>query len=214
GTPHDQLALEEWRHWLEGAQHPFFVLTDHKNSQYVRDIKRLNPRQACWALFYHASTLISPIVQAQVIRRRMPSLVPTRQRKLMRNQSLLSLKKLIISPIQWNPNPETSSNASTATPLGCPPGLRYVSRTQRTLLIHFAHFSLGTGHPGANSTLSLLKDHFWWPNMARDVRRLVQGCSDCAISKSPRHLPSGKHGPWSHLGVGFIMDLPIRDGNT
>lgn len=24
-------ALEEWRHWLEGAQHPFTVLTDHKN---------------------------------------------------------------------------------------------------------------------------------------------------------------------------------------
>ncbi|KAI2651138.1 Transposon Tf2-11 polyprotein [Labeo rohita] len=24
-------ALEEWRHWLEGSQHPFAVLTDHKN---------------------------------------------------------------------------------------------------------------------------------------------------------------------------------------
>ncbi len=45
---------------------------------------------------------------------------------------------------------------------------------------------------GANGTLSLLKDRFWWPNMARDVRRFVQGCPDCAISKNPRHLPSGK----------------------
>ncbi len=26
-----KLALEEWRHWLEGAKHPFTVLTDHKN---------------------------------------------------------------------------------------------------------------------------------------------------------------------------------------
>ncbi|KAK3530862.1 hypothetical protein QTP70_003635 [Hemibagrus guttatus] len=26
-----KLALEEWRHWLEGARHPFLVLTDHKN---------------------------------------------------------------------------------------------------------------------------------------------------------------------------------------
>ncbi len=24
-------AIEEWRHWLEGAEHPFTVLTDHKN---------------------------------------------------------------------------------------------------------------------------------------------------------------------------------------
>jgi len=41
-----KLALEEWRHWLEGAKHPFLVLTDHKNLQYLRDAKRLNPRQA------------------------------------------------------------------------------------------------------------------------------------------------------------------------
>ncbi len=45
--------------------------------------------------------------------------------------------------------------------------------------------------------------------------------SDCAISKSPRHLPSGKllplpvpNRPWSHLGVDFITDLPPSDGNT
>ncbi len=47
-----KLALEEWRHWLEGAAQPFLVLTDHKNLQYLRDAKRLNPRQARWALFF------------------------------------------------------------------------------------------------------------------------------------------------------------------
>ncbi len=129
-------------------------------------------------------------------------------------------RELIVNSIQWNPNPETSSNASTATPPGCPPGLQYVSRAQCTPLIHFTHSSLGTGHPRANSTLSLLKDLFWWPNMARDVSRFVQGCSDCAIAKSPCHLPSGKllllpvpNRPWSHLGMDFITDLPVSDGN-
>ncbi len=47
-----KLALEEWRHWLEGAQHPFVVITDHKNLQYLQEAKRLNPRQARWALFF------------------------------------------------------------------------------------------------------------------------------------------------------------------
>ncbi|KAI5615365.1 hypothetical protein C0J50_10790 [Silurus asotus] len=47
-----KLALEEWRHWLEGAAHPFMVITDHKNLQYLREAKRLNPRQAQWALFF------------------------------------------------------------------------------------------------------------------------------------------------------------------
>ncbi len=47
-----KLALEEWRHWLEGVQEPFVVLTDHKNLEYLREAKRLNPRQARWALFF------------------------------------------------------------------------------------------------------------------------------------------------------------------
>lgn len=106
-------------------------------------------------------------------------------------------------------------------PPGCPPRLQYVTKAQCTPLILSANSSLGTGHPGANNTLSLLKDCFWWPNMARDVRRLVQGCPDCATSKTPRHLPSCKlfplpipNRPWSHLGVDFITDLPASDGNT
>ncbi len=53
-----KLALEEWRHWLEGTQEPFIVLTDHKNLEYLREAKRLNPRQARWACSSHAS--ISP----------------------------------------------------------------------------------------------------------------------------------------------------------
>ncbi|KAK3528234.1 hypothetical protein QTP86_027678 [Hemibagrus guttatus] len=45
-------VLEEWCHWLEGARHPFQVLTDHRNLEYLRGAKRLNPRQARWALFF------------------------------------------------------------------------------------------------------------------------------------------------------------------
>ncbi|KAI2662335.1 Transposon Tf2-6 polyprotein [Labeo rohita] len=41
-----KLALEEWRHWLEGATHQFTIITDHKNLQYLREAKHLNPRQA------------------------------------------------------------------------------------------------------------------------------------------------------------------------
>ena len=47
-----KMALEEWRHWLEGAQDPFLVWSDHKNLEYLKQAKRLNPRQAQWALFF------------------------------------------------------------------------------------------------------------------------------------------------------------------
>ena len=45
------LALQEWRHWLEGAAHPFIVWTDHRNLAYIQTARRLNSRQARWALF-------------------------------------------------------------------------------------------------------------------------------------------------------------------
>lgn len=48
-----KVALEEWRHWLEGVEQPFLVWTDHKNLQYLRTAKRLNSRQARWSLFFN-----------------------------------------------------------------------------------------------------------------------------------------------------------------
>lgn len=47
-----KLALEEWRHWLEGSYHPLLILTDHKNLQYIKEAKRLNPQQSWWAMFF------------------------------------------------------------------------------------------------------------------------------------------------------------------
>lgn len=47
-----KLALNEWWHWLHGAELPFIIWTDHKNLTYLHTAKRLNPRQARWSLFF------------------------------------------------------------------------------------------------------------------------------------------------------------------
>ena len=44
-------VLEEWRHFLEGAQHPVEIWMDHKNLKYFMMAKKLNHRQACWSLY-------------------------------------------------------------------------------------------------------------------------------------------------------------------
>jgi hypothetical protein len=36
-------AMKAWRHWLEGAEHPFLILTDNSNLDYIRAATRLNP---------------------------------------------------------------------------------------------------------------------------------------------------------------------------
>jgi len=43
-------ALEEWRHFLEGATHSVEIWTDHKNLKYFMTAKKLNRCQARWSL--------------------------------------------------------------------------------------------------------------------------------------------------------------------
>ncbi|KAK3559563.1 hypothetical protein QTP86_013727, partial [Hemibagrus guttatus] len=182
------LALEEWRHWLEGAKHPFTVLTNHKNLEYLRAAKRLNPRQARWALFFTRFKFAisyrpgSKNVKADALSRIYgPDIASEDPEPVLP-------EKIFASPISWSEGTLPESGA----PPGCPPGLQFIPRSHRTSLIHATHVSLGTGHPGIKGTLSLLQQRFWWPHMAVDVKRYVQGCRECAMSKSPRHLPAGK----------------------
>ena len=43
--------LEAWRHHLEGATHKVEIWSDHRNLQYFMGAKKLNRRQARWALY-------------------------------------------------------------------------------------------------------------------------------------------------------------------
>jgi len=43
-------ALEEWRHFLEGATHLVKIWTNYKNLEYFMTAKKLNRRQARWSL--------------------------------------------------------------------------------------------------------------------------------------------------------------------
>jgi hypothetical protein len=44
-------ALEEWRHYLEGAKETFDILLDHQNLKYFKAPHKLNRRQAQWSLY-------------------------------------------------------------------------------------------------------------------------------------------------------------------
>jgi hypothetical protein len=44
-------ALEEWQHFLKGAQHPVEIWTDHKNLEYSQKSHKLNRQQVRWSLY-------------------------------------------------------------------------------------------------------------------------------------------------------------------
>ncbi len=58
-----KLLLEEWRHCLEGAQHPLTVIADHKNLEYFRKCQVVKPPTGLLGpllhpapVFHHVST--------------------------------------------------------------------------------------------------------------------------------------------------------------
>ena len=217
-----KLALEEWRHWLEGARHPFVVLTDHKNLEYIREARRLNPRQARWALFFTRFNFTLTYrpgpknIQADALSR-----IHDAPECVEEPEGILP-SRLIAAPIIWALDEHiTQAQVDDPAPPGTPANKTYIPATLRDQVMESTHNSLGTGHPGANQTLSLLQERFWWPGMAKMVRRFVAGCAACAMAKTPRQLPAGKlqplpipQRPWSHLGVDFITDLPPSHGFT
>ncbi len=152
-----KLALEEWRHWLEGAQHPFIVITDHKNLKYIRSAKRLNPCQARWTLFFtrfQFTITYRPggknIKADSLSRIHSPDEPPT-------SEPILP-PAVIVSPIQWDLEDQIRvATLSEPAPPGGPEGKMYVPSTLRRTLLGLLHASPGSGHPGSQRTLSLLQ---------------------------------------------------------
>ncbi|KAL0152827.1 hypothetical protein M9458_051867, partial [Cirrhinus mrigala] len=192
-----KLALEEWRHWLEGAQHPFTVLTDHKNLEYLRSARVLNHRQARF--------------QFQVT---------------YRSYSTLPGNHLThfgcCSPVAWDIMTEISEALTQdPAPANCPDHLTYVPPNLRPRVLSLTHSSPSSGHPGIEATLDLLSNRFWWPSIRHDTIAFIKNCSICNMAKSPRQLPAGilqplpiPRRPWSHIAVDFVTDLPSSNGNT
>ncbi len=96
-------AFEEWRHWLEGSKNPFVVLTDHRNLEYIRSAKRLNPRQARWSLFFSRFSFKvtyrpgSKNGKADALSRLYDSSPPQKDS----NEPIIS-STLIVAPVQWD----------------------------------------------------------------------------------------------------------------
>lgn len=70
----------------------------------------------------------------------------------------------------------------------------------QTALIHRAHDSPTTGHPGRDATLSVLNRDFYWPRMSNMVRQFVRNCDTC-----------GRTHIWRDKRRGFLKPLPVPE---
>ena len=217
-----KLALEEWRHWLEGAIMPFIVWTDHKNLEYIQTAKRLNSRQARWALFFTRFKFsLSYRPGSRNTKPDALSRLYLSSESPDRGEAILP-SSCVIRAITWEIEKKVKdAQLSSPAPSACPDDLLYVPSRLRSQVIQWGHSSHLSCHPGAARSLAVLQQRFWWPEIAKDVREFVSACPVCAQHKSPRQAPAGllqplpvPHRPWSHLSVDFVTGLPPSEGQT
>uniref|UniRef100_A0A3P9M1D4 Gypsy retrotransposon integrase-like protein 1 n=1 Tax=Oryzias latipes TaxID=8090 RepID=A0A3P9M1D4_ORYLA len=217
-----KVALEEWRHWLEGAEHPFIVWTDHKNLEYIRNAKRLNARQARWRLFFDRFSFTlsyrpgSKNVKPDALSRRFDPAPVAKE-----PEPLLPLT-CVVGAVSWQIESEVrQANGGVLTPSGCPRNRLFVPPNLRSRVIHWAHASLLSCHPGVRRTMHAISRRFWWPCMEQEVREYVSACSVCARNKSstgrrmgllqPLPIPSR---PWAEVSMDFVTGLPLSRGHN
>ena len=217
-----KIALEDWRHWLEGAEQPFIVWTDHKNLEFIRKSKRLNPRQARWSLFFSRFNFtLSYRPGSQNVKPDALSRMYEPEPAAKKPESILPLH-CVVGAVSWPiESVVKQAHGESPAPSGCPQNRLFVPVSVRSQVIHWAHTSLLTCHPGVKRTIFMIKQRFWWPAMEKQVAEYVAACTVCARNKTSKQAQMGllqplpvPHRPWSHLSMDFVTGLPVSEGNT
>lgn len=84
----------------------------------------------------------------------------------------------------------------------------------KDLLVREAHSGGLMRHFEVTKTLNILNEHFYWPNMNKDVERICNKCIACKQAKSTV-LPHGLYthllvptAPWIDIYMDFVLGLP------
>ena len=221
-----KVALEEWRHYLEGARHQFIVYTDHKNLTFPRKPEMLSQRQIRWYEFL--SRFDFKLVYRAGKKSGKPDLLSRRSDHLFANLRAVSKCCLNISKNTNNSLVNSILSSLHSDELFCkiksflndnsssnPPikninnakiddegfllinNLIYVPLSLRTKVLELHHDSISAGHFGIKKTAELISRNFWWPNLLNDVTKFIKSCELCCRNKIPRHKPYGLLSPLS-----------------
>ncbi|KAI3364400.1 hypothetical protein L3Q82_010825 [Scortum barcoo] len=193
-----KLALEEWRHWLEGSKQPFLVWTDHKNLEYnsIRQETELS-RQARWSLFL---TRFNFTLSYRPGSRNVKPDALSRQ--FLKDEDVTPCPDTIIShshlvaPLTWEIEERVKAvQEGQPGPSACPQNRLFVPPcpppSLRSDVLQWAHSSRLTCHPGIQRTIDVVRQRFWWATMNEDTRGgFVKACPVCSRHKSSHHAPA------------------------
>ncbi|KAH9724547.1 Endonuclease [Citrus sinensis] len=213
-------ALETWQHYLLPKE--FVIHTDHESLKHLKGQGKLHKRHAKWVEFIEPFPYVIKYKQgkenvvADALSRRY-ALISTLNAKLL---GFEYIKELYAN----DPDFANVFNACEKVTFGKfykHDGLLFRENklcvphsSLRELLVREAHGGGLMGHFGIAKTLDVLKEHFFWPHMKRDVERICEKCITCKHAKS-RVLPHGLYNPlpipsepWVDISMDFVLGLP------
>jgi len=89
----------------------------------------------------------------------------------------------------------------------------------RELLIRDAHGGSLASHYGENKTFIMLRGHYYWPGIVKDVQDILKRCGTCQVTIS-HFSPHGLCTPvpiptirWVDVSMNFILGLPKTQRN-
>ena len=84
----------------------------------------------------------------------------------------------------------------------------------RTALIRKAYEPLIFAYPGQNKTIQIIKRHYWWKSIAKEIKRYIKNCRKCGRNKTQHNKTSGLLHPlpipnyvWEQIAVNG-KDMP------
>ena len=213
-------ALETWQHYLRPKE--FVIHTDHESLKHIKGQGKLHKRHAKWVEFIETFPYVIKYKQgnenvvADALSRRY-ALISTLTAKLY---GFENIKELYVNDHDF----ANIYSACESVAFGkfyrhdgylfrenriCVPKC-----SMRELLVREAHSGGLMGHFGVAKTLDVLIEHFFWPNMRKDVEKLCQTCLACKQAKS-KVLPHGLYTPlpipsepWVDISMDFVLGLP------
>ncbi|KAJ0863857.1 putative nucleotidyltransferase, Ribonuclease H [Helianthus annuus] len=222
-------ALKIWRHYLYGTRCTIF--TDHKSLQHIFDQKELNMRQRRWVellndydceIKYHpgkANVVADALSRKERVKtlrvRALEMTIRTNLTARIRDAQQEALKgenrkaEYLRGALKYMaPNEEGALYFKKRIWVPLYGGIREV-------ILHEAHKSRYSIHPGSDKMYQDLKEYYWWPRLKSDVAVYVGKCLTCAKVKAEYQKPSGllqqleiPVWKWEQISMDFITKLP------
>ena len=213
-------ALTEWRHWLEGAQHP--ILDRPQELNIYPECQEAGSETGSLGLA--GSTLPSPNrpgsknVRADALSR----LFPTETLNRSPAMDTILPPARVVGVVTWGVESAVRmAQRAQPDPGGGPRNCLFIPTTVRSQVLQWGHASRLSCHPGATRTAEFIRQRFWWPTLEADARSLWPPATSAPAARPPHHPPASllrplpiPGRPWSDIALDFVTGLPTSKGNN